>query len=77
MLLSVCCGLSCSSVVVCGVYVGVLVWAFASMLLQLVGPGQLHSFITFRRVTTNYISSCVCASPAFACVAPVQGWACR
>ena len=44
MLLSVRCGLSCSSAVVCGVYVGVLMWAFVSVLLQFVGLGefQLH-----------------------------------
>ena len=34
--------LSCSSVGVCGVYVGVLVWASASVLLQLVDLGQLQ-----------------------------------
>ena len=42
VLIVVRCGLSCSSVVACGVYVGVVVWAFASMLLQLVDSGQLQ-----------------------------------
>ena len=76
VLLSVSCCLSCLSIAVCCVYSCVLMLAFVSVLLQFVGLGQLQSFITFWRVTTNYISPCFCSSPAFACVFPVQAWVC-